>query len=183
MKKIILTFVASFIATIALAQPRTVGGSIGWSETITYQHSINSDSFIELNFGYHCGLLQSSEIYPETSNGYLDNYYDVAKRSAGTMRLTATYNMIFLSPNWTDKGDWNFYAGPGVSMGSGFNSYKAFCFGVTGQAGLEYNFWFPLTLSADLRPTIGIMVSEGRIKFDTDGLMGFSPTLSAKFRF
>ena len=183
MKKIFLIIVTSIIATMTSAQPRSVGGSLGWSETVTYQHSVNSGNFIELNFGYHCGLLQSSNMYPETSNGYLDDYYEWAKRSAGTLRMTATYNMIIMSPQWTDRGEWNFYAGPGVSMGSGFNTYKAFCFGVTGQAGLEFNFWFPLTLSADLRPTIGIMVAEGRIKYDTDGLMGFLPTISAKFRF
>ena len=68
-------------------------------------------------------------------------------------------------------------------MGSGFNSYKAFSIGVTGQAGLEYNFWFPLSLSVDVRPTFGIMVSESRVKYDVDGLLGFCPTISAKFLF
>ena len=179
MKKIFLLFISTFIVATALAQPRSVGGSLGWSETLTYQHGVSKGNFIELNFGYHCGLLASSDY----TNDYIDHYYDVAKRSAGTLRLTATYNMVIMSPSWTSRGDWNFYAGPGLSMGSGFNTYKAFCFGVTGQAGLEYNFWFPLTLSADLRPIIGMMVSEGRIKYDVEGLMGFTPTISAKFKF
>lgn len=182
MKKIFITFLAALFGIVAVAQPRSIGGSIGWSETITYQHCVSSGNFVELNLGYHCGLLISTD-YSNVTNGYIDNYYDVAQRSAGTLRLTATYNMIVLSPKWTSKGDWNIYAGPGLAIGSGFNTYKAFGFGVTGQAGLEYNFWFPLTLSADLRPTIGMMVSEGRIKYDVDGLMGFIPTISAKFRF
>ena len=39
--------------------------------------------------------------------------------------------------------------------------------------------WFPLQLSADLRPTFGICDSE----FWTDGLFGFAPMISVRYSF
>lgn len=175
MKKLLIAVVILFCGLTSLsAQPRSIGGSFGASETVTYQHSLRNGNFMEVNFGYYCGTGAVSSY---------ESSYEYLYKSLGTLRLTATYNMVFLSPQWTSRGDWNFYAGPGVSMGSGFNSYKAFSIGVTGQAGLEYNFWFPLSLSVDVRPTFGIMVSESRVKYDVDGLLGFCPTISAKFLF
>ena len=175
MKKLVIAAVILFCGLTSLsAQPRSIGGSFGTAETVTYQHSLQNGNFFEVNFGYHCGT--TAMVSYESSYDYLYN-------SLGTLRLTGTYNMVLLSPNWTSQGDWNFYAGPGVSMGSGFNKYKAFTVGVAGQAGLEYNFWFPLTLSVDVRPTFGIMVTGGSVKFDVDGLLGFCPAISAKYRF
>ena len=176
MKKLLIAVVILFCGMATLsAQPRSVGVSFGAAETVTYQHSLQNGNFMEMNFGYHLGTYPVHSYNPQS--GY------IYRGIPGTLRLTATYNMVLFSPNWTSKGDWNFYAGPGVSMGSGFNKFKAFTLGVAAQAGLEYNFWFPLTLSADLRPTFGILVSENRVKYDTDGLFGFCPTISAKFRF
>ena len=60
-----------------------------------------------------------------------------------------------------------------------FNDANNFFFGLVGQVGLEYTFWFPLQLSADLRPTLGICDGE----FWTDGLFGFVPTLSVRYSF
>ena len=188
MKRLILfiTFVFGGLL-MTYAQPRSIGGSFGWSETITYQHSLSSNNFVEFYLGYHCGLIISDQYSVQTGNSYVDGYYeaitDVALRSAGTLRLSAVYNMIFMSPQWTNRGEWNLYAGPGATLGTGFNRYKAFSVGITGQVGLEYSFWFPLQLSVDLRPTFGMMVSENRIKYDVEGLMGFIPTISAKFKF
>jgi hypothetical protein len=54
-----------------------------------------------------------------------------------------------------------------------------FMFGFVGQVGLEYNFDFPLQLSADLRPVLGW--SDG--KFYGDGVLGFVPSISVRYRF
>jgi hypothetical protein len=66
-------------------------------------------------------------------------------------------------------------------MGSAYtNDADHFLFGFLGQAGLEYQFWFPLQLSADLRPTFGICDGE----FYGDGIVyGFIPTISVRYLF
>ena len=175
MKKLVIAAVILFCGLTSLsAQPRSIGGSIGTAITAIYQHSLHNGNFIETNLGYYFGT------GPVYSYDPISGYNRTGKDA---VRLSATYNIIILSPKWTSKGDWNFYAGPGLSLGSGFNPYRAFTVGIAGQAGLEYNFWFPLTLSADLRPTFGIMVSDGRVKYDVDGLLGLCPSVSAKFRF
>ena len=176
MKKLVIAAVILFCGLTTLsAQPRSIGGSIGTAVTAIYQHSLQNGNFIEANLGYHFG---TSPVYS------FDPQYGLVKNgNPATLRLRATYNIVILSPQWTSKGDWNFYAGPGVSFGPGFNSNNAFTVGVAGQAGLEYNFWFPLTLSADLRPTFGIVVSNGSVRYDVDGLLGFCPSISAKYRF
>ncbi|MBP5171290.1 MAG: hypothetical protein ILP04_04445 [Bacteroidales bacterium] len=67
---------------------------------------------------------------------------------------TGIYNFVFAS-----EGDFNFYAGPGATVG--FYNYKddagatqsGLDVGASGMIGLEYNFQIPLTLSLDWRPT------------------------------
>ena len=59
---------------------------------------------------------------------------------------------------------------------------EGFMLGACVQAGLEYTFWFPLQLSVDLRPTIGGHFAD-RAGFYDNGLLGFSPNISAKYRF
>lgn len=162
MKRFILVTVIILATVSAKAQVRAVGIGLGGSETISLQHYIYGmdDCFFQLDFGYHTGV-----------------------PSSGSTRLTATYNMVILSPEWTWMGEWNFYAGPGIQLGSGFTPLKSFNIGVAAQVGLEYVFDFPLQLSVDLRPSFGILLSEGRFKYDMDGLMGFIPVVSARYRF
>lgn len=85
--------------------------------------------------------------------------------------LAATYNWMLAQPQWTDRGDWGIYAGAGAAVGA------TLC--ATGQIGLEYTFWFPLQLSFDLRPQIGIHL------FNQTGIYygGWVPTLAARYRF
>lgn len=70
-----------------------------------------------------------------------------------------------------------------VALGQGPFSiyfYRLFFFGFVGQIGFEYKFWFPLQLSADLRPTFGICDGE----FWKDGLVySFVPTFSVRYSF
>lgn len=77
---------------------------------------------------------------------------------------------------------------------------NGFMLGVCAQVGLEYTFWFPLQLAIDLRPVFGIHVNGGYSSIDTanpevasrtpvetgfydNGLLGFVPTISARYRF
>ena len=61
---------------------------------------------------------------------------------------TATYDWINpfgLQIPWNNKGEWNWNLGVGA----------------VGHVGVEYNFWFPLQLSIDWRPNIGIATGGG----------------------
>ena len=126
MKKIIVLAVAVLGFTFAAsAQPRAVGLRGGYGVEATYQHTLG-ENFIEANLGL---------------NG------------VGCVNVAATYNWMLLQPQWTDRGEWGFYAGAGAAVGF---AQKSVYVGAAGQAGLEYSFWFPLQLSIDFRQHIGI---------------------------
>ncbi|MBO8453674.1 MAG: hypothetical protein IAC07_02985 [Bacteroidetes bacterium] len=181
MKRIILSAAIAVMAVIsATAQPRAVGARLGASGfEASYQHTLGSN-FIEADLGL-----------------------DYLGRPG--FKAEALYNFVFARPAWTDRGTWGLYAGPGLALGyvedivhwktgnPGIdNTYRnwrghdyGFMMSVTGQIGLEYTFWFPLQLSVDIRPYIGFHVSESGFGtgFYNNGLFGFIPTVSARYRF
>ena len=82
-------------------------------------------------------------------------------------KATALYNFTFAQPEFTDRGEWALYAGPGVM--AGYGSYTTTEDGATkvhgrpflgaaAQLGVEYTFWFPLQLSVDFRPAFLVPV-------------------------
>ncbi|MBO8453675.1 MAG: hypothetical protein IAC07_02990 [Bacteroidetes bacterium] len=154
MKKILI-IAALMLGTAfaAAAQPRAIGGRLGWGLEASYQHTVNGADFVEANLGL-----------------FTFNHANA----------TATYNFMIAQPGWTPRGEWGFYAGPGASVGVGFNGGASIA--VAGQVGLEYTFWFPLQLSVDLRPQIGVWLNNGA-GFYTGGLYGFVPCLSVRYRF
>lgn len=157
MKKFLIIAALALGMTVAAnAQPRAIGARFGWATEVSYQHTMGGADFIEANLGT----------------------FGFAGLQAG-----ATYNFMIAQPQWTDRGEWGFYAGPGIALGTGFSKAYACNFGVTGQVGLEYTFWFPLQLSVDLRPQIGIFAGSNSVKFFTGGLYGFAPALSVRYRF
>ena len=85
---------------------------------------------------------------------------------------------MLAQPDWTDRGEWGFYAGPGAALGV---VGKSFCAAIAGQVGLEYTFWFPLQLSVDLRPQIGFWAGNKTAGFYS--LESFCPTLAVRYRF
>lgn len=154
MKKIIIAaaLVLGF-AVAASAQPRALGIRGGYGVDLSYQHSIG-ENFIEADLGLG-------------SFSYLN--------------LAGTYNFMIAQPEWTDKGTWGFYAGPGVALGAGQGILNV---GVAGQVGLEYTFDFPLQLSLDIRPQIG-MVSATALDVTVRefGIWGWYPHLGIRYRF
>ena len=153
MKRIILiAALALGVAFAAAAQPRAIGVRLGYGGEISYQHTLGGANFVEANLG---------------SLGFVG------------LDISATYNFMIAQPNWTDRGEWGFYAGPGLSLGFGHN----FNFAIQGQVGLEYTFWFPLQLAIDLKPQIGFWAGHGNAGFFTEGLYGFAPSLSVRYRF
>lgn len=153
MKKIILIAALTLgVAFAAAAQPKAIGLRLGWSVEASYQHNVNGADFVEANLG---------------TFGY-----------AG-LDLSSTYNFMIAQPAWTDRGEWGFYAGPGLALGF----FHGTSIAVQGQVGLEYTFWFPLQLAIDLKPQIGVVMWNGGAGFWRPGLYGFSPCLSVRYRF
>lgn len=164
MKKIIIAAVIALGTVIAAnAQPRAIGGRLGYSLEASYQHTVGGADFIEANLG---------------TFGYQ------------SLNASAIYNFMIAQPAWTARGEWGFYAGPGLAIGTGFSDTYAFNLDFAAQVGLEYTFWFPLQLSVDLRPQFGVRIGDeyrngkGRhASYDKWGLYGFAPTLSVRYRF
>lgn len=191
MKKIIAIIFLVLAAAAASAQPRTMGIRLGASDIdASYQHDINSRQFVELDLGLDLG--------------YNMNGHPGAKAAF-------TYNFIWSRPAWTAEGCWNLYAGPGLAIGFTDDMVPYEYDGnITGcydnglmvaaavQVGLEYLFDFPLALAIDVRPYFGIHVNDGRFKepltgarvnlgsntgFYDNGLLGFIPSISVRYRF
>jgi hypothetical protein len=133
MKKIIIIAALLFgFAAAVSAQPRAVGVRIGNGGELSYQHQLGAN-FLEVDGGLGLGF---------------DGTFNVG--------ATGIYNFMIAQPDWTDRGEWGFYAGPGASFGLGVGDANYFTLGIAGMVGLEYTFWFPLQLSIDFRQHIGI---------------------------
>lgn len=178
----------------AYSQPKAIGLRTGiMGIEASYQHSIKSTQFLELDLG-------------------LDYGYNAIGNPG--FKVTGIYNFTVARPAWTERGVWGLYAGPGISLGyvndrvTYFEESRkihpldnGFMLSVTGQVGLEYTFWFPLQLSVDIRPYLGFHVNNGNVRkimndgmiismnygskigFYDNGLLGFIPTISARYRF
>ena len=166
MRRIIVIFSAVLcVAVTAGAQSRALGVRFaGYSGMeVSYEHVLGDEpNFLEAEVGIN------------------------AHHSTVGFQVTGIYNWQISEFDWTPRGDWSLYAGPGVSFGTSAHknddstySTKGFI-GITGQIGLEYEFWFPLQLSLDIRPVLGI--TKGG--FWDDGLTyGLLPTFSIRYCF
>ena len=176
MKKVLLTIAFAAVAFAASAQPRALGARIGVTGIeADYQHDMFKNQFLQGNLGLDYGVLAGSQ---------------------PGIKATAIYNFIWARPAWTDQGTWALYAGPGASMGYVYDdahykvgkeviAYKSagFMLGVCAQVGVEYTFWFPLQVSIDLRPTVGMHADKDRVGLYDSGFLGFSPHVAVRYRF
>ncbi|MBR1873117.1 MAG: hypothetical protein IJ795_07925 [Bacteroidales bacterium] len=152
-KSIILAAVALLIGIAASAQPKAIGLRLGYYNAVSYEHYLGGDNFIEANGGIY------------GNSGGVSFFAD------------GIYNFTIAHPDWTPRGEWGFYAGPGLTLGTWANGGNAsFDIGICGQVGLEYTFWFPLNLSFDLRPRFGFISRN----FDPLVLV---PCLSVRYAF
>lgn len=141
------------------SSPKALGIRLGNGIEVSYQHSLK-ENFIELDLGV---------------NGFSPN-----------LNATTVYNFMKAQPKWSNRGQWGFYAGPGIGLGFGLasgleNDYKYFNAGFVGQIGLEYSFWFPLQISIDFRPQLGfITLSNIGTHFY---ISSYLPALSLRYRF
>ncbi|MCL2245726.1 MAG: hypothetical protein FWC10_01235 [Lentimicrobiaceae bacterium] len=127
--------------TVAMAQPRAIGGRIGWGIGPSYQHQIGEKNMIQADLDFL---------------GY--GWWGV--------QATATFNWLIPLLS-VDAGALNLY--PGVGIGGGYEwlgnrvyflesnakNWGTGFIGVAGMIGIEWSFKFPLQLSFEYRPLIG----------------------------
>ena len=158
MKKFILVAIALLgAATLSYAQPRAIGARIGSGFEASYQHGIGEKNMISLDLG-------------------LPLAWGSGLEAAGT------FDWLIPIKSWEHKGEWNLY--PGVGIGGGFyNFWGPIGFvGVAARFGAEYNFWFPLQLSLDYRPIIGVAFPGGPV-FNTPGLWNGGIAAGVRYKF
>ena len=158
MKKFIIVCAATLLAVVAVnAQPRAIGGRVAYGVGFSYQHSMGLDNMISVDVDFP---------------GY-----------NGGIGAAATYDWIFPITAWSQKGEWNWYAGVGAGFGFAWpevvkqemagiktrSSVGGFNIGVAGRIGVEYNFWFPLQLSVDWRPVIGPAIAWSNVTYSGNG--------------
>lgn len=112
-----------------------IGGDSQFGVGINYQRALQKNNRLELELGWR----NSSEF--------------------NAVKVTGIYQWV-----WNIDGGFNWYAGPGIGIGSYTHKYKAKgvhykdsgAYGlITGNIGIEYNFSeLPLQLSVDFRPEI-----------------------------
>ena len=157
MKRILLIIFVIFGAIVnSNGQPRSIGARVGGECQISYQHAFGcSPDFLEVDMG-------------------------VQALGKG-LNLAGAYNFMLAQPQWTEKGEWGVYVGPAVKAAyvwmGGYLTVGA-------QVGVEYAFDFPLQISVDIRPAVGVAM-EGRCAFFFGGeaLYGAIPALSLRYRF
>ena len=122
-------------ATVAFAQPRAIGGRIGYGLEVSYEHSVGSN-------------MVSLEVGVPAFNG---------------LEAAATYDWIDpfgATFPWNERGEWHWYMGVGAAVATNFK-FNGIFVGAAGRFGFEYDFWFPLQLSLDFRPTLGLSAVKG----------------------
>ena len=145
MKKYLFIAVLAIASMMVYAQPRAIGGRMGAFCGVSYEHSLSEKNMVEMELGWGLG-----------ARLWID-----------------PFNAKF---PWDEQGEWHWYLGAGAAGGYGWNAYTSSTtggvkVGVTGsrnwgfvgavaRVGFEYDFWFPLQLSVDYRPTIGVGLAD-----------------------
>jgi len=162
MKNFVLTLVLtlSFIGVLnAQVKGSAIGGRFGLDVEASYQHPLSEVNRLELGLGYN-----------------VLGYYNTINPSGPT--ISGVCQWVYDLSSITDGLNW--YWGIGASTAIVTNYSKPyFSIGALGQAGVEYNFDFPLRLSIDCRP--GMYVIPG-LTYPIN-ISGFSPCIAARYRF
>lgn len=162
MKKLILSCIIflGFITT-AMAQDISpnaigirVGDNDGFGTEVNYQRNLGNARRLELGLGWR-----------DASN-------------FNAIRLTGLYQWV-----WNLDGNFNWYVGFGGAVGSfDFDDTfinddsDEFFFNTAGVVGIEYDFDFPILISLDFRPEIGIIN-------DVDDDLEFDIALGIRYQF
>ncbi len=147
-------------ATMAYAQPRAVGGRVGAFEGVSYEHGFGDNNMLEIELGW--GAHGRINGWSNAGNWHMWGY---SLQAAATYDWIDPFNATF---PWSHKGEWHWYLGVGGAGGYGWWGWTNLAadiwgyrldwgfIGAAGRVGVEYDFWFPLQLSIDWRPTLGV---------------------------
>ena len=180
MKKILFVAVLALASVMAYAQPRAIGVRLGAFDGVSYEHAIGDNNMIEIEAGFGW--------YGRFDTWYKEPGRTIHNRAYGNnIQVAATFDWIdpFGATFPTlPKGEFHWYMGVGATGGYGWYSYgwaedpTGTYYGwfggdynwgfaaAAGRVGVEYNFWFPLQLSLDWRPTLGTSLGEA---YDVNG--------------
>ena len=160
MKRIFLVILIAILTVLsAKSQPKSFGLRLGNDCQLSYEHNAGGPAdFFEFDLG-------------------MQFYYGYAVG----LNAAAAYNFMIAQPDWSEKGQWGFYAGPAAKLGYVWiGGYLA----VGAQVGLEYEFPFPLQLSIDIRPVVGLSIDSGNLGlYAADVILGALPCLSVRYSF
>ena len=133
MKKVLFVSLLALASVMAYAQPRAIGARLGYGAQFSYEHQLGQN-MISLEVGVPgFSLLEAACTYD-----WIDPFGATVP--------------------WDQKGEWHWYMGVGGAGGVyNFTSPVVGYVGAAGHFGIEYDFWFPLQLSIDFRPTLGAM--------------------------
>ena len=160
MKKIFTTLIVMLaVASVAFAQPRAIGGRLGFLEEFSYQHSITDGMYVDLTAGF--GNVWNSWAYAD---------------------VTASFDWVF-----NIKGIWNWFVGPAAGVGVGLGrfyreyNYMPLRVNVGGQIGFEWEFDIPLNLTVDWRPMVNVLGFNNTYYVPWSGLFNFGVGLRYRF--
>lgn len=175
MKKILFVAVLALASVMAYAQPRAIGANLGTSLGFSYQHGLGEANMLDVS------------VYVPWGAGFAT---DKGGACAWGLGGTVTYDWIDpfnTSVPWDQKGEWHWYMGVGGSGGVyNFDKPTSWFIGAAGHFGIEYDFWFPLQLSVDYRPTLGIAGASANgnthVEFGKGGLLS-GITIGVRYKF
>ena len=166
MKKILFIALLATASIMVYAGPRAIGGRLGALNGVSYEHAIGEHNMIEVELGY--AVYGRTDTWDNTHYHY--HYWGPNVQVAATYDWIDPFGVTFPS---MPQGEWHWYMGAGVAAGFGWNGHTTYydaifqaympatykCnwgyLGAAGRVGVEYDFWFPLQLSVDFRPTLG----------------------------
>lgn len=148
MKKILFIAVLAMASVMAYAQPRAVGVNLGSGLGFSYQHGFGEANMLDV--AVSVPVLGGWGIGGKVTYDWIDPFGATVP--------------------WNEKGEWHWYMGVGGSGGIYSFTAPDWYVGAAGHFGIEYDFWFPLQLSLDWRPTIGVVGYHG----DKGGGFGFN---------
>ena len=155
MKNAMFSLLFLLAVMTASAQPKALGVRMGTEIQLSNEHGVGTrGDFLEVDMGYELIRL---------------------------VNLAAAYDFMVARPEWTSKGEWGIYAGPAAKIGgAGVGYYLA----LGAQAGIEYTFDFPLQISLDTRPALGVAVINRHASlYGGESTLGGFPCLSVRYRF
>lgn len=173
-KKLTIMIMAVFSAmTLSYAQPKSIGTLYSFSGLgFCYEHVLNDECFI------------SADIRAEMGEVFM-NRTDMPGISA-----SVTGNFILATWPSGNGNKINFFAGPGVVMGtaSDYHVERGYFFGLKGRTGVECLFDRNISISASLNPIFGshmvIMDDSVQMKHYKNGLINaILPEIGIKYLF